>query len=208
MAIRNTLVCQVVGYDERQEQVPARQQGIAARHALSRRSGRRSPLPASEPRKPILLGQGTDSGRKPRSQPEHEPQPCGRPVGHPDGKPQSAGQLHPCAEQADSPNGTLRTEDGSHCPRNYPCQRHQPVGRTVVDAGAHQAYSGEDRQAEPGGSVAQSGSLLPRRRSLHALPRAIQGGDTQQQDALRRDLQCFRRLLRRTRASVASKRWN
>ena len=52
---RNTLVCQIIGYHQRQEQVPARQPGVLARHALQGRPGCRCHLSGTESRKPFLF---------------------------------------------------------------------------------------------------------------------------------------------------------
>ena len=50
-------------------------------------------------RKPLLLGQRTDSGRKPQPQLQCQGQSGGRPFCHPDPEHQSAGELHPRTEQ-------------------------------------------------------------------------------------------------------------
>ena len=75
-----------------------------------------------------------------------------------------------------------------NCPRNHPCKCKQPFRCTVLDACTHQTYTGKDGKAEPRRDMAQPGGILPRRRCLHSLPRAIQRRDPQQQDALCRDL--------------------
>ena len=126
--------------------------------------------------------------RQPRSQPEHQPQSCRRPLRHPHRKYQPTGKLCPRTQQADSLDGALRAQNGGHCPRNHPCKCKQPFRCTVLDACTHQTYTGKDGKAEPRRDMAQPGGILPRRRCLHSLPRAIQRRDPQQQDALCRDL--------------------
>jgi len=67
--------------------------------------GCRSHLPGTEPRKPVLFGQRPHPGRQPQPQPQLQPQPRGRPFGHPYPKCASAGELHPCTQQEDCPDG-------------------------------------------------------------------------------------------------------
>ena len=87
--------------------------------------------------------------RQPRSQPEHQPQSCRRPLRHPHRKYQPTGKLCPRTQQADSPDGALRAQNGGHRPRNHPCKCQQPFRRTVLDACTHQTYIGKDGKAEP-----------------------------------------------------------
>ena len=135
--------------------------------------GRRGPLPGAEPAEPTVQRQRPHPGRQPRPQPQQQPQPGGRPLRHPDTEHQPAGEPHPRPLQADSPDGRLRGQDGSHRQEHHRAERHQPLRRALVDAGAHQAHPGKDRQTKPGGGMAQPGGILPRRRGLHPLPRAI-----------------------------------
>ena len=108
VAYRNTMVCQVLGHDQRQEQIPARQPRVAARHPLPGRPGCRGHLSERKPRKPLLQRQGADFGRQPQPEPGHQPQPGGRPLGHTYRKHQPAGQPHPGTFEGNSPHGTLR----------------------------------------------------------------------------------------------------
>ena len=90
---------------------------------------------------------------------------------------QPTGKLCPRTQQADSLDGALRAQNGGHCPRNHPCKCKQPFRCTVLDACTHQTYTGKDGKAEPRRDMAQPGGILPRRRCLHSLPRAIQRRD-------------------------------
>ena len=60
-------------------------------------------------------------------------------------------------------------ETRSNSQQYYSGQCDQFVRCTLVDAGTYQAYSRKDRQTNTGGSVAESGSILPRRSGFHPL---------------------------------------
>lgn len=65
VAYPHTALCQIVGHDQRQEQVHPRERRGAALLPLSGRSRLRGPLSASQPQKPLLLGQRAHTGRQP-----------------------------------------------------------------------------------------------------------------------------------------------
>ena len=82
---------------------------------------------------------------------------------------QNVNPFHSCAEQENRFDERMGDQDRSDSQQYYSGQCDQFVRCTLMDAGTYQAYSRKDRQTNSGGSVAESGSILPRRSGFHPL---------------------------------------
>ena len=101
MAWKGEVVCQVVGDDQRQEQIHTRERRRTEKPALQGRQGRCGDIPAQQSQEPHVRREGTYPWRKPLAELQSERQSRGRPERHIDREYHTARKSGARAMQAD-----------------------------------------------------------------------------------------------------------